>query len=92
MVRIAIFAAMAALLVVALCVPDAFGDVGLIFAVAYGVVRFAQIGLFLVASRDEPELRRSSRPGGRHRDRRRASWSPRSSTARPSRAIWGSPC
>ncbi len=31
--------AMAALLVVALCVPQAFGDLGLLFACAYGVVR-----------------------------------------------------
>jgi low temperature requirement protein LtrA len=58
-VRFAIFAAMAALLVVALCVPQAFGDLALLFACAYGVVRFAQIVLFIVASRDEPELRRS---------------------------------
>jgi low temperature requirement protein LtrA len=58
-VRIAIFAAMAALLVVALCVPDAFGDLGLLFACAYGIVRFAQIALFVIASRDDPGLRRS---------------------------------
>jgi low temperature requirement protein LtrA len=58
-VRFAIFAAMAALLVMALCVPGAFGDDALLFAVAYGVVRWSQIGLFLVASRDDPELRRS---------------------------------
>jgi low temperature requirement protein LtrA len=58
-VRIVIFAAMAAFLVVALCVPDAFGDVGLLLACAYGVVRFAHIALFLIASRDEPQLRRS---------------------------------
>jgi low temperature requirement protein LtrA len=58
-VRLAIFAAMAALLVVALCVPDAFGDLGLLFACAYGVVRFAQIGLFVLASRDDPALRHS---------------------------------
>jgi low temperature requirement protein LtrA len=58
-VRFAIFAAMAALLVVALCVPQAFGGEALLFAGAYGAVRSAQIGLFTVASRDEPELRRS---------------------------------
>ena len=58
-VRLVIFAAMAAMLVAALCVPDAFGDLGLTFAVAYAVVRFSQIGLFMIASRDEPELRRS---------------------------------
>jgi low temperature requirement protein LtrA len=58
-VRLVMFAAMAALLVVALCVPDAFGGQGLTLAVAYGVVRVAQIGLFWVASRDDPSLRRS---------------------------------
>jgi low temperature requirement protein LtrA len=58
-VRLAIFAAMAALLVAALCVPDAFGEYALIFACAYAVVRAAHIALFVVASRDEPALRRS---------------------------------
>jgi low temperature requirement protein LtrA len=58
-VRFAIFGAMAGLLVVALCVPEAFDDLGLLFACAYGVVRFGQIVLFVVASRDDPALRRS---------------------------------
>ena len=58
-VRFAIFGAMAALLVVALCVPQAFGDEALLFAFAYGAVRAAQIALFTIASRDEPGLRRS---------------------------------
>jgi low temperature requirement protein LtrA len=58
-VRLVIFVAMAGLLLVALAVPDAFGDLGLLFAIAYGVVRFAQIGLFLIASHDEPALRHS---------------------------------
>ena len=39
--------------------PEAFGDLGLLFAGAYGVVRTAQIVLFIVASRDDPELRQS---------------------------------
>src|SRR3954454_9260908 len=56
-VRLAIFAAMAAFLVVALCVPGAFGDEALLLACAYFVVRFAQIGLFVIASRDDPGLR-----------------------------------
>ena len=43
-VRLVIFAAMAGLLIVALAVPEAFGDLGLAFALAYGVVRFGQIG------------------------------------------------
>ena len=58
-VRFAIFAAMAAMLVVALCVPEAFGDSRMLFAVAYAGVRFGQIALFLLASRDEPALRTS---------------------------------
>ena len=58
-VRLVIFAAMAGLLLAALCVPDAFGDLGLTFAVAYGVVRVAHIGLFALASRDDPDLRKS---------------------------------
>jgi low temperature requirement protein LtrA len=58
-VRIVMFAAMAALLVVALCVPDAFGDDALLFAAAYGVVRAAHIALFILASRDDPRLRQS---------------------------------
>jgi len=58
-VRFAIFAAMAGLLVVALCVPEAFDDSALLFACAYGLVRGGQIVLFIVASRDTPELRRS---------------------------------
>src|SRR5918995_776324 len=56
-VRLAMFGAMAALLVCALCVPGAFGDDGLTFAVAYGAVRVGQVLLFLVASRDDPTLR-----------------------------------
>jgi low temperature requirement protein LtrA len=46
-------------LIVAICVPDAFGDLALEFALAYGVVRSAHIALFLLASRDDPALRRS---------------------------------
>jgi low temperature requirement protein LtrA len=59
-VRLIIFAAMAAYLVVALAVPDAFGDEAALFACGYGVVRFAQIGLLLLASREDPALRRST--------------------------------
>ncbi len=58
-VRLAIFAAMAALLVVSLCVPEAYGDLGLTFAIAYGLVRVGQLVLFGVASRDAPTLRHS---------------------------------
>ncbi len=58
-VRIAIFAAMAAFLVTALCVPHAFGSEALLFACAYAVVRAAHIVLFMLASRDDPALRQS---------------------------------
>ena len=58
-VRFAMFGAMAALLVASLCVPDAFGDRALLFACAYGVVRFGQMILLLMAGRDDPELRHS---------------------------------
>ena len=50
-VRLVLFAAMASLLVASLCVPDAFDDLGLTLAIAYGVVRAAHIGLFVLASR-----------------------------------------
>ncbi len=59
LVRLTVFLAMAGFLVAAIAVPHAFGDDGLLFAIAYGVVRFAQLGLFWIASDDEPELRRS---------------------------------
>ena len=58
-VRLAIFAAMAAFLVAALCVPDVFGASAVLFVGAYGVVRAFQLVLFRVASRDDPELRSS---------------------------------
>jgi low temperature requirement protein LtrA len=59
LVRLIFLVAMAALLVIALCVPDAFGDRALLFAACYGIVRFAHIALFVVASRDDPDLRKS---------------------------------
>jgi low temperature requirement protein LtrA len=58
-VRLMMFGATAAFLIVALCVPEAFGSLGLTFALAYGVVRFGQIGLFMLASPDDDSLRHS---------------------------------
>src|SRR5947207_8029415 len=58
-VRIAMFAALAALLIVAICVPEAFDTLALEFALAYGVVRAGHIALFILASRDDPSLRHS---------------------------------
>ena len=43
-VRTVIFGAMVALLIVSICIPAGFEDLALEFALAYGAVRFAQIG------------------------------------------------
>ena len=58
-VRLVMFAAMAAFLVAALAVPRAFDDGALVFAAAYAVVRAAHILLFVIASRNDPDLRQS---------------------------------
>jgi len=58
-VRLVMFGAMAALLIVSLCVPEAFGHLALVFALAYGAVRVAHIGLFMLASPDDDRLRHS---------------------------------
>jgi low temperature requirement protein LtrA len=58
-VRLVIFGAMAALLLVSLCVPEAFGSLALAFALIYGVVRTAHIALFMLASPDDDGLRHS---------------------------------
>jgi low temperature requirement protein LtrA len=55
-VRLAFFASMAAMLVVALAVPNAFGSDGLIFALAYFVVRALHLVLFGIGARGDPEL------------------------------------
>jgi len=57
-VRLAMFGAMVGLLVVALCIPQAFGDRALAFAVAYAVVRIGHLVLYLIAARDRPGLHR----------------------------------
>jgi len=59
LVRFAMFGAMAGMLVVALSVPEAFGERALAFAIAYGVVRFAHIALFVLASQGDANLRSS---------------------------------
>jgi low temperature requirement protein LtrA len=58
-VRLAMFAAMAAFLVTALCVPGAFGSEALLFACAYAAVRVAHIVLFVLASQEDAALRKS---------------------------------
>jgi low temperature requirement protein LtrA len=58
-VRLLIISAMAALLVVSLCVPHAFGDRALLFACGIAFVRALHIGLFILGSRDDLGLRSS---------------------------------
>ena len=90
LVRFAIFGAMAALLVVALCVPEAFGDLGLLFACAYFVVRIGQIILLYAAGRGDPSLRRSvAGLARRHADRdEHPDRAPRSPTALLQGGLW----
>lgn len=58
-VRLAMFTAMAALLLLSLCIPGAFDENAVLFAVGYAFVRGMQIVLFVVGSREDPALRRS---------------------------------
>ena len=55
-VRIAMFVVMAAMLVCGLAVPEAFGDHGVIFGVAYLVVRSMHLALYSLAARGDPDL------------------------------------
>jgi low temperature requirement protein LtrA len=59
-VRLVMFTAMAALLVVALAIPEAFGEDALVFALAYGIVRAMQVALLVIAGREDEGLRHSS--------------------------------
>jgi low temperature requirement protein LtrA len=55
-VRLAVFASAAAMVIVALATPMAFGEEALVFAVAYFIVRVLHVVLFAIAGRDDPEL------------------------------------
>ena len=55
-VRIAVFAAMGAMLIVALAVPEAFDDHGVLFGVAYLVVRAMHIALYALAAKGDHDL------------------------------------
>jgi low temperature requirement protein LtrA len=59
-IRLVFFAAMASMLIASICVPEAFGDLALAFALAIGFFRVAHIALFTIASAEEPDLRRST--------------------------------
>src|SRR6266487_693538 len=58
-VRLAVLAAVAAMLVVSLAVPGAFGDDGVIFGVAYLIVRALHLVLFAIAGRGDRDLFRA---------------------------------
>ena len=55
-VRLAVFASMGAMLVVSLAVPHAFGRDGVIFGLAYFVVRALHLVLYSIAGRGDPDL------------------------------------
>jgi low temperature requirement protein LtrA len=55
--RLVIFCSMAAMFVASLAVPDAFGEYGVIFGVAYFVVHLLQVLLYMLATGREPERR-----------------------------------
>jgi low temperature requirement protein LtrA len=55
-VRAGMFGAMAAMLVVALAVPEAFDADALLFGVAYLVVRLLQLLLYAIAGKRDPDL------------------------------------
>jgi low temperature requirement protein LtrA len=55
-VRLAVFGSMAAMLVVALATPAAFGADALIFAVAYFIVRANHLVLFAIAGKGDRDL------------------------------------
>jgi low temperature requirement protein LtrA len=56
MPRVAMVAAMAAMLVAALAAPEAFDDHGVLFAGAYVVVRLLHLRLYAIAGREDPDL------------------------------------
>jgi low temperature requirement protein LtrA len=58
-VRLTMFAAMGAMLIVSLAVPGAFGVDGAVFGVAYFIVRALHLVLFAIAGRGDPDLFRA---------------------------------
>jgi low temperature requirement protein LtrA len=53
--RLVILTSMAAMLVASLAVPDAFGEYGVLFGLAYFVVRVLHVALFVLATGNTPE-------------------------------------
>jgi low temperature requirement protein LtrA len=58
-VRLAMFGSMAAMLIVALAVPNAFGADGVAFGVAYFIVRALHLALYALAGRGDRDLLRA---------------------------------
>jgi len=58
-VRLAVFGSIAAMLIVGLATPNAFGTDGVIFGVAYFIVRALHLVLYAIAGRGDPELFRA---------------------------------
>src|SRR5688500_4751804 len=59
LVRIAVFASVGAMLIVALATPNAFAADGIVFGIAYFTVRALHLVLFAIAGRGDPELFRA---------------------------------
>ena len=57
--RLVILSAMAAMLVVSLAVPDAFGENGVLFGIAYFMVRLLHVVLYALATGHTPETRQA---------------------------------
>ena len=57
--RLVILTAMAAMLVASLAVPDAFGEYGILFGLAYFVVRLLHVVLYVLATGSTPEPRQA---------------------------------
>jgi low temperature requirement protein LtrA len=58
-VRLAVFGAMAAMLIVSLATPNAFGADGVAFGVAYLIVRLLHLLLYAIAGRSDRDLLRA---------------------------------
>ena len=58
-VRLAMFASMAAMLIVSLAVPHAFDVDGVVFGIAYFLVRALHLVLYAIAGRHDPDLERA---------------------------------
>lgn len=58
-VRLAVFGSIGAMLIVSLATPNAFGAEGVVFGIAYFIVRALHLVLYAIASRDDPELLRA---------------------------------